>query len=242
MDSSRFDEFTKILVNGTSRRQALKTIAATVVGGVFGLSRAGEALASHCRHLGHTCEHNTECCSGFCHDGRCRCLPDQQRCDQQCCSPGSFCFEGECIFCPEGSRICNDHCCPPDSFCTEFGCAFCPSHRFCNGRCCPIDSFCFDGQCFQHHEGCFPPCPDGFFCHNGTCFPPPEGCFPPCPVGFFCHKGNCQPLGTSPSQNMDPSFGQPPNSQPNQGGSPDAGGCGNCQPGTTCINGHCVHI
>jgi len=39
MSSSRFDEFTKGLARGTTRRQALKAIAATL-GGTLGLGQA----------------------------------------------------------------------------------------------------------------------------------------------------------------------------------------------------------
>src|SRR5258706_373038 len=63
MDSTRFDEFTKALAKRTSRRQALKTLAATTVGGIFGLSRVGHADARLCRDLGQNCSSNAECCS-----------------------------------------------------------------------------------------------------------------------------------------------------------------------------------
>ncbi len=70
MDSSRFDEFTKALASSISRRQALKSIAATVIGGIFGLGRASDVLAD-CQPFGHPCASNGDCCSGFCMDGRC---------------------------------------------------------------------------------------------------------------------------------------------------------------------------
>lgn len=38
MDSSRFDDLTKALATATSRRQALKTLAATTLGGIRGRS------------------------------------------------------------------------------------------------------------------------------------------------------------------------------------------------------------
>ncbi len=46
MESSRFDELTKALATTTSRRQMLKTLAASVVGGILGLGRADLALAT----------------------------------------------------------------------------------------------------------------------------------------------------------------------------------------------------
>ena len=48
MDSSRFDEFTKALATPASRRQALKTLAATAFGGVLALSGIGTAFAKKC--------------------------------------------------------------------------------------------------------------------------------------------------------------------------------------------------
>ena len=38
MKPSRFDDLTKALATATSRRQALKAIAATTLGGILGLS------------------------------------------------------------------------------------------------------------------------------------------------------------------------------------------------------------
>jgi acyl-CoA synthetase (AMP-forming)/AMP-acid ligase II len=46
MESSRFDELTKALATSTSRRQALKTIAATTLGSILGLSGLGTALTT----------------------------------------------------------------------------------------------------------------------------------------------------------------------------------------------------
>lgn len=45
MNLSRFDELTKVLARATSWRQALKTIAATTLDGIFGLGGSSLALA-----------------------------------------------------------------------------------------------------------------------------------------------------------------------------------------------------
>src|SRR5437588_1033350 len=65
MEPSRFDELTKALATATSRRQALKAIAATV-GGTLGLSRIGTVFAKPCTPNGKHCNSKTICCSGFC--------------------------------------------------------------------------------------------------------------------------------------------------------------------------------
>jgi hypothetical protein len=45
MEPYRFDELTKALATSTSRRQALKTIAATTLAGLLGLSGIDTAFA-----------------------------------------------------------------------------------------------------------------------------------------------------------------------------------------------------
>lgn len=45
MDSTRFDDLTKGLATSTSRRAALKTIAAATIGGILGLAGIGTAFA-----------------------------------------------------------------------------------------------------------------------------------------------------------------------------------------------------
>src|SRR5690348_5775967 len=67
MESSRFDDLTKALATSTSRRQALKTIAATTLGGILGLVGIETVFASPtCKPNGHGCGTNKQCCSGFC--------------------------------------------------------------------------------------------------------------------------------------------------------------------------------
>jgi uncharacterized lipoprotein NlpE involved in copper resistance len=73
MDPHTFDELTKALATTTSRRTAMKTILASVVGGAFGLRAIDAALAKHdCYGNGHKCEYNYDCCSHYCYDGYCR--------------------------------------------------------------------------------------------------------------------------------------------------------------------------
>ena len=44
MDPIRFDDLTRALATATSRRQALKTITATALGGLLGLGGIGTGL------------------------------------------------------------------------------------------------------------------------------------------------------------------------------------------------------
>ena len=87
MEPSRFDELTKALATSTSRRQALKTIAATTLGGILGLVGIGTAFAKHCRPLGKKCRQPEECCSNTC-NGTCICRTALQACVNtvECCS------------------------------------------------------------------------------------------------------------------------------------------------------------
>jgi hypothetical protein len=47
MDSTRFDDLTKALATATSRRQALKALAAATVGGMLGLGGIGTTFAKN---------------------------------------------------------------------------------------------------------------------------------------------------------------------------------------------------
>jgi hypothetical protein len=89
MEPSKFDELTKALATATSRRQALKTIAATTIGGILGLAGIGTAFAK-CHDPGHNCEENSTCCSQNC------CIAAGQR-EGVCCASGQTCQNGTCV-------------------------------------------------------------------------------------------------------------------------------------------------
>ena len=136
MDFSKFDEFTKTLAEPTSRRRALKTLAVTVVGGIFGFGKVGDALAStdapaQCRPVGSFCRTNRQCCSHFCNRFTltCSCPPGLRRCGHSCCPPGFMCTPSGCrrprricpFGCPPG-RPCVPGCGRPPGPC-RFGCS-----------------------------------------------------------------------------------------------------------------------
>ena len=98
MEPSRFDDLTKALATATSRRQAFKTIAATTLGGILGLSGIRTVFgAPKCRRNGTGCDTDSQCCSNFCANGeKCACAPLQHPCTRtsQCCDTGqgvTFC-------------------------------------------------------------------------------------------------------------------------------------------------------
>ena len=80
MSDRKLDELSRALATTTSRRQMLKVLAATAVGGMV---RAGarELELGRCRRVGQPCRANFECCDFFCHDtGRCACRPGENLC------------------------------------------------------------------------------------------------------------------------------------------------------------------
>jgi hypothetical protein len=83
MEPSKFDDLTKALATSTSRRQALKTIAATTLAGLLGLGSIGTAFAM-CQPFRHACGNNQQCCSNVC-------------CNGTCCASGEHCDERICV-------------------------------------------------------------------------------------------------------------------------------------------------
>ncbi len=161
MEPSRFDELTKALATSTSRRQALKAIAATALGSILGLGGIGTALAN-CKPNGYGCNIRTQCCSGQCQHGTCCSSQEGTTCsvDRDCCS--GTCCQGVC--CGSG-QVClsNGSCATP---CPAFG-----------G---PCSGSCGAGTCGLDISG-------GQYCWNGTSL---AGSFcaydSMCPKGYFC--------------------------------------------------------
>ena len=145
MEPSRFDELTKALATATSRRQALKTIAATTLGGILGLAGVGSAFAMPtCKPNGHGCGTNKQCCSGFCDHTRNICVA---------CPPGTVQLSnGTCAI------DCATSTCPNQAngtcFCyldEESQIIYCASTSGSNKPCasdseCPLGEFCGSGS------------------------------------------------------------------------------------------------
>lgn len=121
MELSRFGELTKALATATSRRQALKTIAATTLGGVLGLAGIGTVFAKPtCKPNGHGCGSNKQCCSGYCDPttSTCTCPSGQTNCSGTCVNTQNDANNcGGCgIVCPEGVGCSAGICFPHNHF------------------------------------------------------------------------------------------------------------------------------
>lgn len=113
MDGNRFDELTRGLAHGRSRRGVMKGLGAAVLGAA-GLARLGGVEAkTTCRNAGHPCEGNQTCCDGLV------CVAS---------GPGAAL---RCAACPDGTVIDDGACCTPDSH--DVTCA---------GKCGPVVNNC----------------------------------------------------------------------------------------------------
>jgi len=145
VDQQRFDELTKAIASGVSRRGVLKTLAVGAVGGLLGLVGARGAAAKRppptpppCQYLGAACSVGSDCCSTMCCFGQCVALNTNQNCgacDHQCtfqqlCQGGRCCqgdgvscaTDGDCCFgypCVNG--VCTRPCLSSGSFCLSDG-------------------------------------------------------------------------------------------------------------------------
>ena len=127
MDPRRFDELTKVLATPTSRREALKAIAATTMGGMLGLSGIGKVFAAApCSR--DQCRNRVCCPEFFCDQTTLTCVDCIPSGDRGCrsvweCCPGLVCDTdtSTCVDCiPGGDRGCRiDMDCCPDFFCDQ---------------------------------------------------------------------------------------------------------------------------
>lgn len=139
MDGQRFDEITKALAAGASRRRIIQGIAAGALGAAFGLRRAapGDA-AGPCRQLGEACKPGPtgielgSCCATNANGGasnlfcqkvaetgadRCECTTGFVRCNGACvsisCPGGASLNTTTCTCeCPDSAPLCNGACVP----------------------------------------------------------------------------------------------------------------------------------
>src|SRR5919109_4936913 len=80
MDEQRFDDLSRKLATSVSRRQAVKILGATALGGLGALIGARGAYAHQCRSIGDTCRSNAECCERVCIDFHCACPGGTELC------------------------------------------------------------------------------------------------------------------------------------------------------------------
>jgi hypothetical protein len=177
MESSQFDKLTKALATSTSRRQALKAIAATTIGGILGLSGVGNVFAKSCTPNGRHCNRKTVCCSGYCSPttDKCTC-PPAPACSSLCpCPSGQTCQNGTCgPTCPmgctqlsNGTMACR---CTTAADCT-CGVQFCGSDVSLGlaGVC--TASFSSTNACSGDSD-----CATGYYCNGGGFCTPACGC------------------------------------------------------------------
>ncbi len=187
MDQQRFDDLTRALATGTSRRRMLRGLTGGVLGGVLGLAGLQEASAA-CRVIDQKCDANNPCCKGAkCANRHCvcktaagyeACLGPGSRCintntdEAHCgacftpCPPTATCVDGACV-CPNGTTPCNGQC--VNTLTDENNCGSC-------GYICPDRGVCAEG-------GCFCPTPS-YYCQNvDVCCGPGQACSTTSPTG-----------------------------------------------------------
>jgi hypothetical protein len=137
-----------------------------------------------CSPLGGSCGIGGEqCCSGYCRDGVCACVPSGGRCSENfdCCT--GVCLDGKCVAPTQGTACTSDTDCGPASHCGTGGqCVACQ----------PID-------CHTGLDGSPLTCPPGMSCvrcghqytqhqvHDlGYCCIPGENCVDACSPGLAC--------------------------------------------------------
>jgi hypothetical protein len=119
MDGICFDGITRDLAANSSRRGAVRALAASAL--AMGLSRLGLAdVAAGCKQVGQKCAKDKECCRGLaCKGKKCACGRGTQKCGKDCCGRGEKCLpggDGAATCCPE-LKVCGKTCCPPDRVC-----------------------------------------------------------------------------------------------------------------------------
>lgn len=99
MDGQRFDELTRALVSGTSRRRVVGGLVGAAVG-ALGLRRSRGVAAQGCGDYLDACFNGGECCSGVCdipagrRRGKCTC---PEPCNGVCCGPDQSCSNDQCV-------------------------------------------------------------------------------------------------------------------------------------------------
>lgn len=181
MSIERFDRLARLLAQGTSRRQLLKSFAAGLGASLFTTLGGGRATSiAHAQESGSTylpyilsttvvgpsicaiasdCEHQVRCSSTR---ENCRCIESAEgdircgavpSCSAQRCTSSADCADlGEGYFCDSvGSGCCGDD---------EQRCippcqteAPCPEELLCGATCCPPNNTCENGRCVDPVEG-----------------------------------------------------------------------------------------
>jgi hypothetical protein len=100
MASNKFDELTRALASSTSRRQTIKAILASALGGALAFGSLGTALAK-CGAKGDPCKADGDCCTYTCNKTiqRCDCRNSGATCSHnyECCSVKCSPTSNKCV-------------------------------------------------------------------------------------------------------------------------------------------------
>lgn len=127
MDSNRFDDLTRALADGISRRQVLKLFVATVVGGLVSTEPSGGSAS---------CPPGTVSCGNTCVDTSINPL-NCGGCGLYC-PPESYCSGGRC-YCNAGLSVCYGKCVNTNSDPSNCG--------SCGNNCFVAAAVCMNGIC-----------------------------------------------------------------------------------------------
>jgi hypothetical protein len=189
MDADRFDDITRSLIHGTSRRTALGLALVATLSSL--IPNAVDARRRHKRKNRRQQQQQCGSCGvcESCQQGSCRPVANGTACgdcqtcqDRQCastCQGGQVCQQGTCA-CAAGSKNCQGACIPNDQCCGT-----CPQNQVCCtnvGECKDVrNDSAFCGRCTNGQ------CPTGAFCANAdcglTCSTVGTTCFTTCTCG-----------------------------------------------------------
>lgn len=145
MDQRKFDDLTRTLALGKSRRTVIKGLFGGVVGTIAIAGRpAYGALAQDACESHEDCGEGEICCADVCRVMEC-CIDNPN--PNETCDEGTSCFEGYCD--PIVLGCGNDDECAGDEICCEGVCAAiecCIGDADPNARC-PEGTTCFEGYC-----------------------------------------------------------------------------------------------
>ncbi len=132
MDPTHFDELTRSLTDGSSRRRLLQGLAGGALAAVAAALGVADAAATHwgCLHVGKPCRRDRQCCSG-----RCRGPKGNETCrahhEGTCAAAKDTCITGTFDGCGGGACVC---------FRTTGGANFCGGEGPCHA--CTTDRDC----------------------------------------------------------------------------------------------------